>query len=121
MARGLLSRFNLKNGRFELTEGSEKASDDIWFYCIFNKNRIYLSDFGANFVTLTQKPADYLISNRTILLGSLKKGIQKYVNNVTVDSIDIGYTSTNRRDYSMLIEYTAIQEDTTKVKGVMFV
>lgn len=119
--RGLPCRFRLKNGKFSLTEGIEKCRDNIWFYCIFDKFRVYTTDFGANFVSLVQKPITYLIMNRTIILGSLKKGIQKYVPDVSVKSIDIGYTSKNRRDFSMMIEYTSVQDNKTEIKDVTFI
>ena len=119
--KGLPSRFNLKNGRFALVDGVEKSRDSIWFYCIFDKFRIYCSDFGAYFVTLVQKPIAYLVMNKTIILGTLTKGIQKYVPNVTVNNIDIGYVSQNRKEYSMLIDYNSVQENKTEVKDVTFV
>ena len=119
--RGLTSRFNLQNGRFTLSEGIEKSRDSIWFYCIFDKFRVYCSDFGANFVSLTQKPSSYLVLNRTIILGVLQKGIQKYVPNVSVNSIDIGYVSNNRKEYTMMIEYDSVQENKTQIQDVMFV
>lgn len=119
--KGLPCRFYLKNGKFALVEGVEKARDGIWFYCIFDKFRVYTSDFGANFVSLVQKPIAYILMNKTIILGSLKKGIRKYVPNVTVRGIDIGYTSNDRRNYSMKIEYDSVQEDKTKVQDVTFV
>lgn len=121
MSKGLPSRFYLNEGRFVLTDGIEKSRDNIWFYCIFDKFRVYTSDFGANFVSLMQKPVSYIIINRTIILGALKKGIQKYVPNVTVKTIDIGYTSKDRRNYSMLIEYNSVQENKTEIQDVTFV
>ena len=119
--KGLPCRFYLLNGKFVLTEGIEKTRDNIWFYCIYDRFRIYTSDFGANFVFLVQKPVAYLIDNKTIILGSLKKGIQKYVPNVTVRNIDIGYTSTDRRNYSMMIEYSSVQENKLEIHDVTFV
>lgn len=119
--KGLPCRFQLKNGKFTLIDGVEKSRDSIWFYCIFDKFRVYASDFGANFVSLVQKPVAYLIMNKTIILGSLRKGIQKYVPNVTIKDIDIGYTSNNRRDYSMKIEYNSVQENKTEIQDVTFV
>ena len=121
MSKGLPSRFHISNGRFYLADGVEKSRDNIWFYCNFDKFRVYTSDFGANFLSLVQKPIAYIIANKTIILGSLKKGIQKYVPNVSINSIDIGYTSTNRKEYSMLIEYSSVQDDKTEIKDVMFV
>lgn len=119
--KGLSCRFYIKKGKFALTEGIEKSRDNIWFYCIFDKFRVYSSDFGANFVSLVQKPIAYLIMNKTIILGSLKKGIQKYVPNVSVKSIDIGYISKDRRDYSMMIEYNSVQDNKTEIQDVTFV
>lgn len=121
MSKGLPSRFYLKKGRFVLTEGVEKSRDNIWFYCIFDKFRIYVSDFGANFVSLVQKPVAYLIMNETIILGSLKKGIQKYVPNVKVKDIDVGYMSKDRKNYTMMIEYNSVQENKTEIQDVIFV
>ena len=119
--KGLPSRFYLKNGRFALVDGVEKSRDNIWFYCIFDRFRVYCSDFDANFVSLVQKPIAYLVMNKTIILGTLTKGIQKYVPNVSVLNIDIGYTSKDRKNYSMLIEYNSVQENKTETKDVIFV
>lgn len=118
--RGLASRFIIKDGKFQLTDGIEKSRDNIWFYCIFDKFRIYTSDFGANLVSLVQKPIGYLLMNKTIILGTLQQGIQKYVPNVAVEDIDVGYTSDNRVDYVVKIEYTSIDEG-KNVKDVTFV
>ena len=119
--KGLQSRFMLNKGKFVLTEGIQKSRDSIWFYCIFDKFRIYTSDFGANFVSLVQKPIAYLVMNKTLILGSLQKGIEKYVPNVSVDNIDIGYTSTDKKTYSVMIEYNSVQEDKTEITDVTFV
>lgn len=119
--KGLNTNFNLSNGRFSLSEGKEKSRDAIWFYAIFDKFRIYNSEFGANFISLSQKPASYLVANRTIILGSLTRGIQKFVPSVNVKNIDIGYNTKDRRDYSMLIEYDSVLENKTKINDVIFV
>ena len=119
--KGLMSRFHLKDGKFHLTDGVEKSRDSIWFYCVFDKFRIYSSDFGANLVTLVQKPIGYLLMNKTIILGTLQQGIQKYVPNVSIQDIDIGYTSSDRTKYSLRIEYNSTNEDKTTIKDVTFV
>lgn len=121
MSKGLPSRFYLRKGKFVLTEGIEKSRDNIWFFCVYDKFRIYTSDFGADFVSLVQKPIAYLIMNKTLILGALKKGIQKYAPNVKVKNIDIGYTAKDRRNYSMMIEYDSVQENKTKIQDVTFV
>lgn len=119
--KGLPCRFQLIGGKFRLAEGIEKSRDDIWFYCIFDKFRIYTSDYGADFLSLVQKPIAALIMNKTLILGGLKKGIQKYVPNVSVKSIDIGYTSTSRRDFSMMVEYTSVSETKNEIQDVTFI
>lgn len=119
--KGLSCRFYIKNGKFALTEGVEKSRDNIWFYCIFDKFRVYTSDFGADFVSLMQKPIAYLIMNKTIILGLLKKGIQKYVPNVTVGNIDIGYISKDKKNCSMMIEYSFVREDKVETQDVTFI
>ena len=119
--KGLPCKFYLHNGRFVLTEGVEKSKDNIWFYCVFDKFRIYTSDFGANFVSLVQKPIAYLLMNKTIILGALKRGIQKHVPNVKVKDIDIGYLSNDRRHHTMRIEYDSVQKDKTKINDVTFI
>lgn len=119
--KGLQSRFYLKNGKFVLTEGIEKSRDSIWFYCIFDKFRVYTLDFGANFVSLVQKPTSYLIMNSTLILGTLRQGIQKYVPNVTIKNVDIGYFSTDRKNYHLMVEYNSIQENKEEIQDVTFV
>ena len=104
-----------------MTDGVEKSRDNIWFYCVFDKFRAYTSDFGANFVSLVQKPTSYIIMNRTLILGALKKGIHKFVPNVRVKNVDVGYTSKDRTSYSVMVEYETIQEDKTKLQDVTFV
>ena len=121
MAKGLSTQFNLVEGRFLLTEGVEKARDGIRFYTIFDKFRVYLSDFGANFVSLLQKPASYVQANSTILLGVYKKIIDKYVPGVTVTSIDVGYLVTDRKTHVIKVEYSAEEEDKTVSNDVIFV
>lgn len=119
--KGLSCRFQLQNGAFQLTEGKSKAQDNIWFYCTFDKFRVYCSDFGGNFVSLVQKPMSYLLLNKTLILRRLQTGIEKYCGNVKVEGIDIGYMASNPRDYRMQINYSAKQDDNTVSKDVTFV
>ena len=119
--KGLSCKFVLKDGGFLLTDGVGKSRDNIWFYCIFNKFRIYTSDFGANLVSLVQKPIAMLFTNKTLIVGRLQRGIQKYVPGVSIRSIDIGYLNDDRKNLSMLIEYETVKEDNSVVKDVTFV
>ena len=119
--KGLNCNFQLNNGRFVLNEGVEKSRDAIWFYGIFDKFRVYTSDFGANFVSLVQKPISTLILTKTLIIGKLKNEIQTFVPSVRVKNIDIGYFANKRDEVKMLIEYSSVQENKTEIEDVTFV
>ena len=104
--KGLNTDFKLEKGKFILTEGVERSRDAIWFYCIFDKFRVYVSDFGANIGYLLQRPISMLILNKTIIFGNLKSGIQKFIPNVAVTNLDIG-KGDSRKDLILKIEYKA--------------
>ena len=118
--RGLNCNFTIKDGKFSLSEGTDRATDAIWMYSIFDKNRVYVPNYGANLVSLLQKPIGILVSNRTILLGTLKKGITKYVPNVVLKNIDMGYTKTNRKHLYLKVEYS-IKGEEDKPTEVIFI
>ena len=120
MPKGLPSRFSLERGCFLLTDGTTKARDAIWFYCIFDKFRIYTSDYGAGFYTLLQKSASYLLANRTLILGNLRRGISKYVSYVTVKNLYIGYLE-GRTSYAVMVEYTSPDDTKTEIRDVTFI
>lgn len=119
--RGLNTNFELEKGAFKLSQGKDKSKNAIWFFCIFDRFRVYFYDFGGNFVSLQQRPVSYIIDNATILITKLRKGIQKYVPTVTIKDIQVGYMSTNRKEYALMIEYSAIQEDKQVMDDVTFV
>lgn len=119
--RGLSSNIRLQDGRFFLDDGSIKARDSVLFYCTFDKYREYASDYGARFVTLEQKPASYIQANRTILLNVLAKGFKKYVENVTIRDIDMGYIGSNRQQLRLRLEYSAMSSSNQVENGVIFV
>lgn len=117
--KGLSSRFNIVDGKFQLTDGIEKSKDNIWFYCIFNKIRTYFEDFGGNFLSLTQKPVSMIRQNKVFIIGNLQNGIEKYVGNVEVTSIDMGFI--NRKDMVMVVEFKGLDEENNIKKGVTFI
>jgi hypothetical protein len=119
--RGLTCRFQLQNGRFQLTEENIKVKDSLWFYCTFDKFRVYLSDYGADFLSLVQKPLSTLQLNRTLILGKLQKGLEQYVPNIKVKGMDIGYDVSNRTEYHLLLNYEVILDDKTKINDVIFI
>ena len=122
---GLATNFNIQNGKFSLSSGIEKARDSVNFYCGFDKSRTYLSDYGKNSVSLLhslmQKPISYIQRNSTLILGMLQKELQRYVPNIKVKDIDLGYFPENRRQFLVKIEYTSIQEDKSEIDDVTFV
>ena len=122
---GLATNFTIQEGKFSLSSGVEKARDSVNFYCGFDKSRTYLSDYGKNSVSLLhslmQKPISYIQRNSTLILGMLQKELQKYVPNIKVKDIDLGYFPENRRQYLVKIEYTSIQEDKSEIDDVTFV
>lgn len=121
MNTGLPTDFELLNGSFLLTSDVSKARDSIWFFCNFNKIRIYLSDFGADFVSLSQKPIGVIIMNSTIILGIIKQGMAKYIPSVKVDSIDLGYVDNDRTQITGQINYTVVVKGSNQTKAVLFV
>lgn len=123
--KGLATNFTIQEGKFSLSSGVEKARDSVNFYFGFDKSRTYLSDYGKNSVSLLhslmQKPISYIQRNSTLILGMLQKELQKYVPNIKVKDIDLGYFPENRRQYLVKIEYTSIQEDKSEIDDVTFV
>jgi len=118
---GLSCRFKLTGGKFQLTQGVEKSKDDVWFYCVFDKVRTYLSDYGGNFPLLVQRPTSMLIQNKVFIFGNLQKGIEKYVNNVAVKWLDIGYAPKDRKSYILVVSFLTKDNSNNPQEGVTFV
>ena len=114
-------RFQLTNGKFTLTSGVDYSADMVWLYCIFDKYRVYSSDYGANFNVLLQKPVSTIQLNRTLILGRLSQGIQKYVPKVSAKTVDIGYANGDRETLRVFIGYSAVLDNKTEVFNVVFV
>lgn len=120
-ARGLRCRFQLENGKIVLSSGKLLGSDSIWMYCIFDKFRIYTSDYGARIYQLLQRPTSYITQNRTILLRNLQIGINKYVPHVTLNNVDIGYFMHDRKTLRMMVDFSAEEESNIISNDVVFV
>ena len=118
---GLSCRFQLVNGGFRFSEGTQRSRDALWFYCVFDKYRVYYSDFGANFTALLQKPISTIQLNKTLILGRFAQGVRKYVPSVSVKGLDIGYTANNRENLNVLVGYSAVLENKSEVTDVIFV
>ncbi len=119
--RGLNTDLPLVNGKISLSEGAVRGRDAMYFYCSFDRNRIYTPNFGANFITLVQRPVSYVVSNKVILLGTLQRGIKKYVPSVKVKDIDVGYVGSDRKNLTLRISYEVLNEDNTLTSDVIFV
>jgi hypothetical protein len=112
----------MDNGKLALSSGSTKAQDDIWFYCVFDKLRVYTSDYGFNFRALEQRPTSFFLINRALITSTLKNGIEKYTNDLKVNSVDVGYDpADDNKQIRLLIDYSSVEENKTEVKGVTFV
>lgn len=112
----------MDNGKLGLSSGSTKASGDIWFYCTFDRMRVYSPNYGFNFHSLVQRPASFFIVNRALIVSTLQNGIEQNTNDLRVLGVDVGYDpSDSRRDLTLRIEYAAVEESKTEVQGVTFV
>lgn len=112
----------MDNGKLGLSSGSTKASDDIWFYCTFDRMRVYSPNYGFNFRSLVQRPASFFIVNRALIVSTLQNGIEQNTNDLRVLGVDVGYDpSDSRRELTLRIEYAAVEESKTEVQGVTFV
>jgi hypothetical protein len=67
--------------------------------------RVYFQDFVPDVLWLLQKPVSMLNIYRTIILGGLVTIFQKYLVNLQVQNIGIGYSYTDRKTYSLDITY----------------
>jgi phage baseplate assembly protein W len=119
--KGLSTRFNLDNGKFQLSTGVEKSTDSIWFFSVFDRKRIYLPDFGGNFNNLIQKPTSFLVVSKSIIQNNIKTGVEKYVPSVELLSVDIGIFPTDRTTTVVKLEYVSVDDTNNKVKSVIFV
>ena len=116
--KGLNCNFPLVEGRFQLTQGAEKARDSIWFFSIFDKKRPYTMDYGANFISLLQKPLSYVQINRHILINLLRVGVERYVPEVTLQKVDFGYLKSDRKSLHVQLEYTYQGEQATETEVI---
>ena len=56
--------------------------------------------------------------NKTLFTGIWRTGINKYVPNVNLRNIDMGYVGTDRKRVTLLIEYTTIEEQTEETEVI---
>lgn len=107
MKKGLSCRFILDNGGFQLTGGGEKASDNVFFIMNYTfLRKIYDPDFNPGTAFMSQKPSTFLYAYKTLLLGRIKQSIEKYVNDVAVNSMNILFEYSDKKDFMIYIDYT---------------
>ena len=108
MKVGLSHNFNLKQGKFVLTGGQNKLKDSLFFLLLFDTiPRIYQADFAPKVMWLIQKPMSYVDTYKILLLGRLKKIVQKYVSDIKIDSIDIiSNRSRGEKSYDLSVNYS---------------
>ncbi len=107
MLKGLSCRFNLENGKFVLSGGTDKTKDNLLFLASFNYvTKVYDPDFNLGVSTLLQKPTSYLNTYKPLLLGLIKRVVLKYVPNIELLNIDIQYQlGSPERKYLLVINY----------------
>lgn len=60
-------------------------------------------------------------ANRNLILGNLRRGITKYVEDVSIKDLDIGYVDNDRTHMLLRVEYTSVEENKTTINDVTFV
>lgn len=90
--KGISYRFYLKEGKFSWVEGSERVSDQLSFFTLFDTvKRIYYADYTPGLLTLVQKGTSYLYQYKQLILGRLEAAINKYVPLIQVKNKDLQY------------------------------
>lgn len=115
---GLNTNFTLQGGKFQLSDKLERASDRVWMLANFDGLRIYTPDYNPGFTALQQKNASYLLQYKVLILQTLANLLNKYVEEVTIQGLDIIYSVKNRKEYGIFIAYTYLS--TEKASTVIF-
>lgn len=96
--KGLSTRFKIGSGKFQLTEGEEKAKDNLFFFMNWTfKVRVYLPEFSTGLLWLIQRPSSELVLYRSLILGNLKKLIGRFVPNIKVTSLNAFYEREHKK------------------------
>jgi len=104
---GLSSKFVLNDsGGFSLVGGTEKSNDTIRMMLGFTGHfRVYAEDFVPPLLWLQQKPVAQVLGMKTYLVGKLTKLFSKYLNQITLESVTFDYDYTDRKQYTVKIDY----------------
>jgi hypothetical protein len=111
MKLGLSYKFQIKNGKFEMTGGGQKSADNVSFVMSYTYLRMnYYPDFNPGTAWLQQKPVSYLYSFRTLILARVKTSIEKYVLDTKVDSMNIIQVQLDRKAYGVFVNFTHTED-----------
>jgi hypothetical protein len=120
--RGISHKFTLNNGRFEMKGGTEKVTDNLYFTLQFvGFFRIYYPDFVLNLSWLLQKTSSRIGAFKTLVLGNVKKSLDKYFPTVKIDGINTIYKYNDRKGFGIAITYSFRLEQETQYTAVTFI
>lgn len=117
---GLNANMKLDRGKIVLSSDIDRHRDAIWFFCVFDKYRIYLSDFKSNLFSLLQRGHSYILRYRPILLGNLQTGVEKFTKGIKVNRIEFG-TFEGQKDLVVAVDYTSEVVEDTDNTDVIFI
>lgn len=123
---GLSCLFKISSkGGFTLTQGKEKARDNLLFTCSADKLRVYEPYFGTKLLSLLhaleQKPVSTLQLTQTIIKAQISEAISSYNPDIQLNAIDFGYVDNNKRHYGVYLDYSAFEKGGNKVNEVIFI
>lgn len=100
---GLSTRFNIVNGKFQLTSGANKAADRVWFLMQFDRLRVLIPDFEPGLMSLVQKPASFMLQYKTLILSGITKRAALYVPEVIIEGAELTVSASDRKTYDLII------------------
>lgn len=123
MNKGLSHNFALKNGGFQLTEGSGKVKDCFQFFMFFDHTvRIYYDDYQPKLLWLIQKPGSQIDTYKTLILGRLKKVLTRYVFNMQLTTVDLKQLrASGEKTLEINIEYVYTGKQAIEDNATIFI
>jgi hypothetical protein len=119
---GLPYDFRLKDGKFELTGGTEKAEKNMFMWLNFmGWFRVYFEDFVPDILRLLQKPASFLEAAKVLLLGRLQDSAITYLPDIDIQEMNIEKLSGSRKDYVIGMKFAYKLEPTTSLTAITFI
>lgn len=111
---GLMSSFNIVNGKFELTGGVVKCQDNVRMLIAFGGwFRLMKPDFCVNLFWLIGKPTSWVATFKTVILGRFSIAAQKYATFIKIQKANVFSNPANRKEITIGIEYTYTLDQTS--------